>query len=205
MCKRSINEYDDEFSIGLIAFNEAIEKYTPEKGKSILSFAQTVITNRVIDYIRKEAKDRDGNLINFSTQDVDHYETEYGKTTATTKIEVDISIGEYNRNLEKNERQDEIQRFKDVLKDFKVDLTDLYEKAPKHSDARKNALLVAQKLINTDNLKEIFWTSKKLPIKNLIPLVQVSKVTIERNRKYIIALAIIIDGDYTFLKEYLKK
>ena len=28
VCKRYIEETDDEFSIGLIAFNEAIEKYT---------------------------------------------------------------------------------------------------------------------------------------------------------------------------------
>ena len=32
VCKRYIHESDDEFSIGLIAFNEAIQKYIPKKG-----------------------------------------------------------------------------------------------------------------------------------------------------------------------------
>lgn len=32
VCKRFIHEGDDELSIGLIAFNEAIEKYAPHKG-----------------------------------------------------------------------------------------------------------------------------------------------------------------------------
>lgn len=31
VCKRYIDEKDDEFSVGLIAFNEAIEKYSAEK------------------------------------------------------------------------------------------------------------------------------------------------------------------------------
>ncbi|ATA59272.1 RNA polymerase sigma factor SigI [Geobacillus stearothermophilus] len=37
VCKRFIREEDDEASIGLIAFNEAIEKYAPHKGGSFLS------------------------------------------------------------------------------------------------------------------------------------------------------------------------
>lgn len=40
VCKRYIDEKDDEFSIGLIAFNEAIEKYSAEKGNSLLAFAE---------------------------------------------------------------------------------------------------------------------------------------------------------------------
>jgi len=31
-----------------------------------------------------------------------------------------------------------------------------------------------------------------------------SRKTVERNRKYIIAMAIIITGDYVYLKDYLK-
>ena len=56
VCKRYIHATDDEFSIGLIAFNEAIEKYLPERGRSLLSFAEVLIKRRVIDYIRKQTK-----------------------------------------------------------------------------------------------------------------------------------------------------
>ena len=58
VCKRYIYESDDEFSIGMIAFNEAIEKFNTEKGSSLLSFAEVLIKRRVIDYIRKNAKKR---------------------------------------------------------------------------------------------------------------------------------------------------
>ena len=32
VCKRYIRETDDEFSIGLIAFNDAIDRFSPDKG-----------------------------------------------------------------------------------------------------------------------------------------------------------------------------
>ena len=34
VCRRYITEQDDEYSIGLFAFNEAIEQYSYTKGKS---------------------------------------------------------------------------------------------------------------------------------------------------------------------------
>ena len=45
--------YSDEFSIGLQAFNEALDAYQSDKGASFLYFAKMVINRRVIDYIRK--------------------------------------------------------------------------------------------------------------------------------------------------------
>lgn len=56
VCRRYITEQDDEYSIGLFAFNEAIEQYSYKKGKSFLAFANLLIKRDVIDYIRKESK-----------------------------------------------------------------------------------------------------------------------------------------------------
>ena len=44
----------------------------------------------------------------------------------------------------------------------------------------------------------------RIPIKELDTKVDVSKKTLERNRKYIIALVLILSGDYVYLKDYLK-
>jgi RNA polymerase sigma factor len=35
-------------------------------------------------------------------------------------------------------------------------------------------------------------------------MVDVSRKTIERNRKYIIAIALIMTGDYVYMKDYIK-
>jgi RNA polymerase sigma factor len=46
---------DDELSIGLMAFVEAIKAYDLNKG-NFLSFSQNIIKRRLIDYYRKEKK-----------------------------------------------------------------------------------------------------------------------------------------------------
>ncbi len=46
---------DEELSIALMAFNEAIDGYDTSKG-SFLSFAKLVINRRLIDYLRKKTK-----------------------------------------------------------------------------------------------------------------------------------------------------
>ncbi len=44
---------------------------------------------------------------------------------------------------------------------------------------------------------------KKLPIKALLDELDVSRKMLERNRKYIIAITVIFNENYTHLKEYL--
>ena len=59
VCKRYIYESDDEFSIGLIAFHDAILKYNAQRGSSIISFSEVIIKRKVIDFIRKNGKFQD--------------------------------------------------------------------------------------------------------------------------------------------------
>jgi len=44
---------DDEYSIGLMPFNEALKKYQPEKGK-FLSYAKLVIESRIKNYWKSQ-------------------------------------------------------------------------------------------------------------------------------------------------------
>ena len=52
---RYVSDHDDAYSVALIAFDEAITKYNPEKG-SFTSFSALVIRNRLIDEFRKSEK-----------------------------------------------------------------------------------------------------------------------------------------------------
>ncbi len=56
VCKRYISESDDEFSIGLMAFHDAIMKFEYSKGSSLLSFSEVIIKRRVIDFIRQNSR-----------------------------------------------------------------------------------------------------------------------------------------------------
>ncbi|MFE8703608.1 RNA polymerase sigma factor SigI [Cytobacillus sp. FJAT-54145] len=197
VCKRYINETDDEFSIGLIAFNEAIQKYAPDKGNSLLSFAEVLIKRRVIDYIRTQAKHQN---LSFDTNNQNDSEDELPQSS----IEANLSIDDYRKKTEEELRRNEIMQFSQVLIDFDLSFQDLLQQSPKHADARKNAIEVANTLVHNDELRNILLEKKRLPIKQLEDQVDVSRKTIERNRKYIIAISLILIGDYLYLKDYIK-
>ncbi|WP_374721436.1 RNA polymerase sigma factor SigI [Peribacillus tepidiphilus] len=195
VCKRYINDSDDEFSIGLIAFNEAIDKYSTEKGSSLLAFAETLIRRRVIDYLRSQSRKQ---VILMDLQNDDD------EDQTQSFLESEKSLQEYHKEMDAQKRREEILLYQEELKEFDVKFSDLVELSPKHSDARKSAILIANTLAQDPDLMKILYEKKRLPIKTLEEKVSVSRKTIERNRKYIIAIAIIISGPYTYLKDYIK-
>jgi len=99
---------DDELSIALMAFDEAIKSYSSSKG-SFLAFARSVISRRLIDYYREER--RHGNVISLN-----EYYSGKGEDEDGEEMDLSISqsiemhhikeIGEYRRleieDLKKN-------------------------------------------------------------------------------------------------------
>ncbi len=102
VCKRYIFESDDEFSIGLIAFHDAIYKYNSERGTSFLSFAEVIIKRKVIDYIRVNSRHQ-----NISVDA--NAESDEGETWNT--ITDALSLEEYTRGNEAADRKEEIAAF----------------------------------------------------------------------------------------------
>lgn len=196
VCKRYIYETDDEFSIGLIAFNEAIEKYSAERGSSLLNFSEIIIKRRVIDYIRKQTKNQ------HISMDITNQPNEEESPGAA--IVNELSLEDYQKKNDEQLRKEEVLQFQRLLTAFDLSLSDLVENSPRHADARINAILVAKKLVEHEELKELLLEKKRLPIKQLEKMVNVSRKTIERNRKYIIAIALILSGDYVYMKDYIK-
>ncbi len=197
ICKRYISESDDEFSIGLIAFNEAIQKYSPNKGSSLLSFAEIVIKRRVIDYIRGQSRHQTNH------QPVKKNE-QHENESSDSYFEDELSIKDYQEKEDNSKRKDEIVQFSQLLLQYGLSFQDLVEQSPKHSDARINAIMIAKTLVHDEEMKSLFVEKKKLPIKQLEKRVNVSRKTIERNRKYIMAISLIMISDFIYLKDYIK-
>ncbi len=55
ICKRPIDEHDEEFSVTILGFHEAVMAFNPEENASFQTFAHLIIKRRLIDFIRKEA------------------------------------------------------------------------------------------------------------------------------------------------------
>lgn len=193
VCKRYIDGSDDEFSIGLSGFNEAMLQYSPEKG-SFFSFAQIVVKRKVIDYIRST------NKLPMMTSLNEHDSEE----TMGNMIEMEAANEIYLQQQDSWYRREEIKDFKEKLKAYHLTLEELTKVSPKHKDARDSAVRVARILYRDRELHTYVQTKKKLPIKALLKKVDLSKKTLERNRKYILAIFIVLSENYVYLKEYLK-
>lgn len=196
-CKRYIDPArDDEFAIALAAFNEAISQFSHQAGRSFLSFAETVIRRRLIDYIRKEQ--RFSQQVPYSSFDVEDDEE-----NVVNPVEIHQAIAEYELQKDVEERRSEIMELNRVLLDFDISFSDLVDGSPKHSDSREALIGIGITLARDSQMMRTLVSKRMLPIKDLLEVVEVSRKTLERNRKYIIAVAIIHNGPYPYLRNYL--
>nr|WP_074600569.1 RNA polymerase sigma-I factor [Sediminibacillus halophilus] len=195
VCKRYIDpQIDDEFSVGLLAFNEAMLSYSADKGSSFLSFARLVVKRRVIDYIRQEQNKTAAVSIDEPLEEAQ----------LENPSEVTAAKAIYQDQVDSWYRREEIRDLQDKLKEYKLSFEELTVISPKHRDARESAIRVARVLHENEFLRSYVLKKRKIPIKNLVNYVDVSKKTLERNRKFILAIFIILSGDYIYLKDYLK-
>jgi RNA polymerase sigma factor len=172
---------DEELSLGLISFEKAIKTYAPGKG-NFLSYARVLIRRRIIDYYRKNARDK--NVIYLENHNLS-------------------KVDGYCENNIINERAEEIERLKDALQIYKINFDDLITASPKHKkvkDICKEIIkLVSKNDVLLDNLKK----TKKLPVYEIERLLDIKRRKFERARKYIIAGIVVMTGDYDYIKEYI--
>ena len=117
---RPCSEQDDEYSIAMIAFHEAILGYAKERG-AFLSYAAMVIRSRLIDYRRKESRHQ-GHVSLYAQSEED--DRPLVDTIAQTSDRMEESI-----NLEAT--QHEIQELSSVMETFGVSFSDAAENSPK--------------------------------------------------------------------------
>lgn len=197
VCKRFIDDHDDEYSIALSAFHEAVQGYEKEKNASFLTFAHLIIRRRVIDFIRKESQ---------RTEFVHDFSASSNEDAESSKwIEETASIKNFNLEKQAEIRREEIVLYEAILKEFDLSFQMLAKIAPMHEDARQTAVQIAQMVAETEEYREFLMNKRKLPIKEIEKMVRVSRKTIERYRKYIIAMALLLQSDLHYLKDYLKE
>lgn len=196
-CRRYIDpSRDEEFSIALDGFNEAINKFSPVSGRSFLGFAETVIRRRLIDYVRKERK--------FQMQvPYSSFEVEDEENQVVNPIDYHESIRQYEARCDAEERRLEIAQLSDEMSRFGISFSDLVSVSPKHADSRQMLFMVARMIADSASLMQQLMDNGQLPIKQLLEVVDISRKTVERNRKYLIAAALIFKGNYPYLKGYL--
>lgn len=178
---------DDEFSIGLMAFKEAVDKYNEERG-NFSSFAKIVITSRVKNYIAKESKHND----------IDSIE-------ALKEVGIDFADN-CNIPLENsNELAIEISNLKAEINEFGFSFEDLVKESPKHKDTRNRAIIISEHINKNTTLKNHMYDKKRLPIKQITLIYSITEKTIKKSKKFIISVVIILDKKFRNLGLWIRR
>jgi len=181
---------DDELSIGLIAFNEAIQNYDYKKGK-FLSFARLVIINRLIDYFRKQSKVKTISLNEKTAED---------ESDPAIELINKKARDQFAYQSEEDDRKFEIIEYNRILKEWGIDFSDLVKVCPKQKNLRDDYKKIAFKIASDKTLLGELCKTKRLPIKQLEKLFPIHRKKIERGRIYIIALVLAIKNKLSFIE-----
>ncbi|MDA8442468.1 MAG: RNA polymerase sigma-I factor [Peptococcaceae bacterium] len=196
-CRRSLNwEQDDELSIALIAFNEAINAYDLTRGVPFLAFARRVMYSRLTDFVRREVKHH--------TISLDA--TLESESSAQSVPESQAAWANYSREQADQERAEELLTYQARLQEFGLSLNDLVKVSPKHRDTRENLMRAAIVLCSNPELQRSLLKKRQMPIKELSIASSINLKTLERGRKYIVSVALIIAGgeEFLHLRSYIK-
>lgn len=169
---------DEELSIALEAFNEAIDNYVEHRG-SFEGFARVVIRRRLVDYFRRVKEGRE----------------------APPVLLEDVPVEE---DFERQEREQEILLYRERLQGLGLDFDIVAGKSPKHRKTREELHKAARALASRRDLMGSIAGKGILPRKELSLLTGISTRVLERGRAYILALALLLgEEDFPHLKEYV--
>lgn len=184
---------DEELSIALMAFSEAIKAYKIDAG-NFLPFSKNVIKRRLIDYFIKEKKQKNFVSMESSNNDDDCTETDYSIGESVNNYL--IHELNYNRKLE-------IVQLQKELSQWNISLRDLLKSSPKHTKTRDRYKEIVNFLINNEEMYKTIKQKRYLPTLEIEKSLSIPRKKIERGRRYIVASIIIATGDYQYIREFL--
>jgi RNA polymerase sigma factor len=174
VCKKNLDwSNDDELSVALEAFNDALDRFDLRAEMSYFSYARLLIRNSLIDYFRRQPKIKTTPL-------------------ATDEPVREMSWLKYKQDLEQQERAYDIQRFKEEIGSFELSLGDLVRGSPHHGDTRESLQRIAHQIVRDQELVAKIYRQKKLPLKEIEVLTGMRRKTLEYWRKYILSLIIVL-------------
>lgn len=199
-----VTENDDEYSVALIAFNEAIRAYETDKG-DFHAFAGLVIKRRLIDHFKFESRFQGEILTDPSVMDgdVDEEDAEFSHELEVRRKEAELSEETTENRPGTGPMKDEIEAVQAILKGYGFSFSDLPEVSPKASKTKEICARAVVFLLRNPGLIAKMQDLHTLPIKEIEKSLKVPRKILERHRKFIIASTEILNGEYPLLGEYM--
>ncbi len=191
-----ISDSDDEWSVAMSAFSEALTLYQADKG-AFLPFSELIIRRRLTDYLRSQAR--------FA------HEIAVAPSVFQGQIsDSEINVGLQEAVIQKTVHEDntdlkcEIEAAGKLLEKYGISFLDLAECSPKAEKTRNHCATIVRYLLSSPLLLSEIRRTSIMPIQAVSYETRVPGKILERHRKYIIAAVEILDGDFPGLCEYLR-
>ena len=192
---RLCTEQDDEYSIAMMAFYEAVMGY--EKGRgAFLNYAATVIRSRLIDHSRKEQRHR-GHL--------SLHEENGGEDDRVLMDAIADSYDYFEESAHREATRQEIRELAAVMGRFGVTFADVADNCPRQERTMQACARAVHHARENPHLLEELLRSRKLPLAALVHGSGVERKTLERHRKYILAMLLILTNGYEIIRGHLHR
>ncbi len=190
---RLCTEQDDEYSIAMFAFYEAVMGYEKDRG-AFFPYAAMLIRSRLIDFQRKEARHQ-GTL--------SLHEENGGEDDRTLMEQIPDGYDHYEESAHREATRQEIEELKTVMEGFGVSFSDVADNCPKQVRTLDACRRVVQAVQKDQGLLEELLRTRKLPLARLVTASGVERKTLERHRKYILAMLLVQTNGYEIIRGHL--
>ena len=203
-----VTEHDDEWSVAMISFNEAIDRYIPDRG-DFAAFAKVVISRRLTDELRREYRHRNEIPVEPEIlagadlrQDAAGDDPQYGQAGQAAKAAMAREAQQAGEESARSAAE-EIQEVQKILQEYGFSFFDLADASPRAAKTKTECAKAVGALLCSEELFLEMQRKKTLPMKALSRTSGVNRKILERHRRYIIAAAVILNGEYPLLAAYM--
>ena len=182
----------DELSIAMFAFYETIQNYDKRKG-SFFPLAKIYIHNRLVDYYRKNF---DRNVLSLDEKLHEDEDKSLLDTLADDSNHVELS---FDRECTK----EEINEFKETLSEYNLTLSDIADNSPKQNRTMDICLKALEYAKEHREILDILVETKKLPLSILTKKGGFDRKTLERHRKYLVAILLAFTNGFVIIRGHL--
>lgn len=187
-------EYDDRVSVAMLVFMNCARQYEAERG-GFIAYVRACIHNRFVDEGVKETR---------QSQAIVHLDAFPGEA-ADALMDDAPARAAYDREQERESLADEIARLAQALEVYGVALSGLAEICPKQTRSRLLCCKLGEAIVKDETLRAQFTASGRVPQRALAARFHISDKTVEKHRKYIVTIAVILLGDYPGIQSFLPK
>lgn len=190
---RLCTDQDDEYSIAMLAFYEAIMGYERGRG-TFLGYAALLIKSRLIDYTRKEGRHQ--GQISLDEEIGGEDDRELVDTLADSR-------DYYEKSAYREATRQEIEELSGVMAQFDVSFSDVADNCPKQERTMEACAKAIRYAGENKKLLDELLRTKKLPLAQLVQGSGAERKTLERHRKYILAMLLIQTNGYEIIRGHL--